>query len=222
MGGEGQAVTDTVTIDTIGGVAGMGEVMQTVVAAQALGGRAEIARAAYQQGVGHVEWQVSHHLSALDVGGHHRNFAGSADVQHVVDGGRTGLQVGTAGLVAVDKQANGARYDGLAVETQQRIGSQVRACVKVVNEAKTARAHQDGPIQRAVDIVAQLVAVHVAFVVIQPISVVAQVTTVEAVDVAEIVGANAGVGDHPEAIEQTLFEQRGKSGCGTVSEVQIV
>ena len=222
VGGEGQAVADAVAVDAAGGVVGIGKVAQAVVVAQAPDGQVEIAQAARQQGVGYVERQAGHHLSALGVGGHHRGFAGSVDIRHVADGEGTGLQVGAAGLVAVDEQVDGAGYGGLAVEAQQRIGDQVRTYAEVAGEAKAAHAYRGGPVQRAVDVVAQLVAVHVAFVVVQPVGVVAQVAAVEVVGVAEIAGVDAGVGDHPEAVEQTLLEQRGKPGRGAVGGVRVV
>lgn len=91
--------------------------------------------------------------------------------------------------------------------------------VEVVGEVKVVYVYWGGLVQCVVDVVVQLVVVYVVFVVVQLVGVVVQVVVVEVVGVVEIVGVDVGVGDYFEVVEQVLFEQCGKLGCGVVGGV---
>ena len=104
MAFEGEEIADAMTQAGRGDAGPVAEVAHCIVSAQAAGGHREIRKAFLQQAAGDVERQRGGHLAPKCIGGNHHGLAGTVDERHVGQGVGAWLQLGGAGLVAVDEQ----------------------------------------------------------------------------------------------------------------------
>ncbi|MNN20149.1 hypothetical protein D3C81_1334110 [compost metagenome] len=104
MAFEGKEIAEAMAQAGRGDTRPVAEIAHCIVPAQGAGGHREIRQAFLQQAAGDVERQRGGNLAPQCIGGNHHGLAGTVDERHVGQGVGAWLQLGGAGLVAVDEQ----------------------------------------------------------------------------------------------------------------------